>query len=165
MSTINEPMAPNSKTKGRALAAGPLPTVVRLRAGLVITILGLFVFTVGAKPDWFSWDRSPVVGFVQIAVFLVGLGLICLGGAVGLRALWNGAGRTIVADIGLRLVSTGYVISVFAGMADVFGMGSQPLPGVPYFGPWQATGVLIGEVLIAIGFLMLIPYRSVLSSL
>jgi len=155
----------NSSTKGRAVAAGPLPSAVRLRAGLVTTLIGLFVFTVGAKPDWFSWDRSPVVGFVQIAVFLVGLGLICLGGAVGLLALWNGSGRTIGADIGLRLVSTGYVISVFAGMADVFGMGSQPLPGVPYFGPWQATGVLIGEVLIAIGLLMLIPYRSVLGSL
>ena len=78
-----------------------------------------------------------------------GLGLICLGGYLGLLALWKGQPRTIVADIGLRLVSTGYVIAVFAGMADVFGMGSQPLPGVPYFGPWQATGVLIGEVLIA----------------
>jgi hypothetical protein len=140
------------------------PSGARLRAGLATSLAGFFVFTAGAKPDWFSWDRSPVVGFVQLAVFLVGLGLICLGGGVGLLALWNGRGRTIVADIGIRLVSTGYVISVFAGMADVFGMGSQPLPGVPYFGPWQATGVLIGEVLIAIGFLMLIPYRSIFRS-
>jgi hypothetical protein len=103
-----------------------------------------------------------VVGFVQLSVFLIGLGIICVGGAMGLLGLWNGRGRTIVADIGLRLVSTGYVISFFAGMADVFGMGSQPLPGVPYFGPWQATGVLVGEVLVAIGFLMLIPYRAIL---
>ena len=120
------------------------------------------VFTLGAKPDWFGWDRSPVVGFVQLSVFLIGLGIICVGGTMGLLGLWNGRGRTIVADIGLRVVSTGYVISVFAGMADVFGMGSQPLPGIPYFGPWQATGVLIGEVLVAIGFLMLIPYRALL---
>ena len=151
--------------KGRGGGTGTAPSAARLRAGLVTTLFGLFAFTVGAKPDWFSWDRSPVVGFVQLAVFLSGLGLICLGGAIGLLAVWNGRGRTIVADIGLRLVSTGYVISVFAGMADVFGMGSQPLPGVPYFGPWQATGVLIGEVLIAIGFLMLIPYRSTFTSL
>jgi len=33
------------------------------------------------------------------------------------------------------------------------------LPDVPYFGPWQAGGVLIGESIIAIGFLMLIPYQ------
>jgi hypothetical protein len=98
------------------------------------------------------------VGFVQIAVFLLGLAVMCVGGGFGLLSLWRGRGRTIVADIGLRLVSTGYVIAVFAGMADVFGMGSQPLPGVPYFGPWQATGVFIGEVLIAVGFVMLVPY-------
>jgi hypothetical protein len=134
-----------------------------MRASAIMTALGLFVFAVGAKPDWFGWDRSPVVGFVQIAVFLAGLGIICLGGYMGMLALWKGQLRTIVADFGLRLVSTGYVISIFSGMADIAGMGSQPLPGIPYFGPWQATGVLIGEVLIAIGFLMLVPYRAVLS--
>ena len=135
----------------------------RMRVSAITTLLGIFVFAVGAKPDWFGWDRSPVVGFVQIAVFLVGLGIICLGGYMGFLALWKGQLRTIVADFGLRLVSTGYVISIFSGMADIAGMGSQPLPGIPYFGPWQATGVLIGEILIAIGFLMLVPYRAVLS--
>ena len=135
------------------------PPSLRLRTGLAVTLIGLFVFVVGAKPNWFGWDRRPVVGFVQISVFVIGLGIICAGGYVGLLALWNGNPRTILADIGLRLVGTGYVISVFSGMADVFGMGSQPLPGVPYFGPWQATGVLIGQVIIALGFLMMMPYH------
>ena len=135
----------------------------RIRAGLVITLIGFFIFIVGAKPDWLGWDRSPVVGFVQIAVFLVGLAIICMGGYIGLLALWGGDQRSIAADIGLRLVSTGYVISVFAGMADIFGMGTHPLPGIPYFGPVQATGVVLGEVLIGIGFLLLIPYRSQIS--
>lgn len=134
------------------------PSRIRIRVGLLTTFVGLFVFTVGAKPGWFGWDRSPVVGFVQISVFLIGLAIICLGGYISLSALWRGATRTIAADIGLRLVSTGYVISAFAGMADVFGMGSQPPPQVPYFGPWQATGVLIGQIVIAVGFLLLIPY-------
>jgi len=132
---------------------------VRVRTGLLITLSGFFIFIVGAKPDWLGWDRSPVVGFVQIAVFLVGLAIICLGGYVGLLALWGGGQRSIAADIGLRMVSTGYVISVFAGMADVFGMGTHPFPNVPYFGPVQATGVMLGEIVIAVGFLLLIPYR------
>jgi len=132
----------------------------RVHTGLIVTLFGFFVFVVGAKPDWLGWDRSPVVGFVQIAVFLVGLAIICLGGYIGLLALWGNDQRSIAADIGLRLVSTGYVISVFAGMADVFGMGTHPLPNVPYFGPVQATGVVIGEILIAVGFLLLIPYKS-----
>lgn len=136
------------------------PSKLRVRVSFIITFFGLFIFIVGAKPNWLGWDRSPVVGFVQIAVFLVGLAFICLGGYIGMLTLWYGRQRTIAADIGLRLVGTGYIISVFAGMADVFGMGSQPPPQVPYFGPWQASGVLIGQAVIAAGFLMLIPYKT-----
>ena len=134
------------------------PSRLRVRISLILSFLGLFVFVVGSKPNWLGWDRSPVVGFVQIAVFLVGLAIICAGGYLGLLTLWGNAQRTIAADIGSRLVSTGYVIAVFAGMADVFGMGSQPLPQVPYFGPWQSAGVLIGQAVIALGFILLIPY-------
>ena len=131
---------------------------IRIRFSLVTVLFGLFVFVVGSKPNWFGWDRSPVVGFIQIAVFLIGLALICIGGYVGLVAMWGKEQRSIMADIGLRLVGTGYVIAVFTGMADIFGLGSQPLPMVPYFGPWQAGGVLIGQIVIAVGLLMTIPY-------
>ncbi len=137
---------------------------LRVRFSFVTTLFGLFIFVIGAKPNWFGWDRSPVVGFVQIAVFLVGLMLICVGGYVGLAALWGNEQRSIVADVGLRLVATGLVVAVFTGMADVFGLGSQPLPNVPYFGPWQAGGVLISQGLIALGFLMTIPYARLLRS-
>jgi hypothetical protein len=140
-------------------AANGSVSYLRIRFSLTSVILGLLIFTIGAKPNWFGWDRSPVVGFIQIAVFLVGLALICVGGFVGLSALWGKEQRSIIADIGLRLVGTGYVISVFTGLADVFGMGSQPLPNVPYFGPWQAGGVLIGQLVIALGFVMVIPYH------
>jgi hypothetical protein len=132
---------------------------LRIRFSLITVSLGFFIFAIGAKPNWFGVDNSPVVGFVQIAVFLVGLALICAGGYVGLSALWGSEQRSIIADIGSRLVGTGYVIAVFTGMADVFGLGTQPLPNVPYFGPWQAGGVFIGELIIAAGFLMIIPYR------
>jgi hypothetical protein len=132
---------------------------LRIRFSLIAVGVGLFVFMVGAKPKWFEVDRSPVVGFVQISVFLIGLAMICLGGYVGLTALWGKDQRSIIADIGLRLVGTGYVIAVFTGMADVFGLGTQPLPNDPYFGPWQSSGVLIGQIVIALGFLMTIPYH------
>ena len=132
---------------------------LRIRFSLANVFLGFVIFAVGAKPNWFGWDRSPVVGFIQIAVFLVGLALISAGGYVGLLALWGNEQRSILADIGSRLVGTGYVIAIFAGLADVFGLGTQPLPEVPYFGPWQAAGVFIGELVIIAGFLMIIPYR------
>lgn len=136
---------------------------LRIRFSLIAVGAGLLILAIGAKPKWFSWDNAPVVGFVQIAVFLVGLGLICVGGYIGLSALWGKEQRSIVADIGSRLIGTGYVIAVFAGMADVFGMGAQTLPDNPYFGPLQASGVFIGQCFIAVGLLMLIPYHLHLS--
>ena len=131
----------------------------RIRFGLATTLTGFVVFLVGARPDFIGMDRSPVIGFVQIAVFLIGLAIICIGGYISMMALWKDQKPSILADIGLRLVSTGYVICVFSGMADVFGLGSHLLPNVPYFGEWQARGVQIGEGFIAIGFLFLIPYQ------
>jgi hypothetical protein len=135
------------------------PSRSRIRLSLILSLFGLFVFLLGTRPALFGLDRSPVVGFIQIAVFTVGLGIICLGGYIGLTGFWKNTSRTISADIGSRLVATGYVIAVFAGMADVFGMGTQIFPRVPFFGPWQATGVELGQVLIAVGFILLIPYQ------
>ena len=137
----------------------PLVSRSRIRLGLIVVILGLLVFVIGANPALFGLDRSPVVGFVQIAVFLTGLAMICLGGYISLNALWNGVEKTIAADIGFRLVSTGYVIAVASGMADVFGFGRHRFPSVPYFGPVQALGVMVGELVIIVGFLLLIPYK------
>lgn len=131
---------------------------LRIRVGIILTIIGLFIYILGANPAIFGLDRSPVTGFIQIAVFLIGLAIICIGGFITLNALWNGEEKSIAADFGLRLVATGYVIAVATGMADVFGLGNHTFPNIPYFGPWQAIGVMIGEAVILVGFLMIIPY-------
>ncbi len=146
----NQSISPNTSPVG-------IPSRQRVRLGLLTTLIGLLIFLMGSRPALFGLDRSPVVGFVQISVFLVGLAIICIGGYIGLMTFWKNGDRTIAAEIGSRLVATGYVVAVFSGMADVFGFGTRPPPAVPVFGPWQATGVQIGECLIAIGFLMLIP--------
>jgi len=150
--TVKTSIAPDN-------SPGNVPSRVRIRCGLSLVLLGLLVFLIGARPSLFGLDRSPVVGFVQISVFLVGLAIMCIGGYITVMAFWRNGNRTIPADIGSRLVATGYVVAVFSGMADVFGFGTQLRPRVPFFGPWQAIGVQIGEVLIAIGFLLLIPYQ------
>ena len=156
--TKNQPVpasAPVETTPQRDNSVTP-----RIRISICLALIGLVIFAIGAKPDWFGWDRSPVVGFVQIIVFLIGLAIICLGGYIGLQSLWWGHERTITSEIGSRLAATGYVIAVFAGLADIFGMGSQSFPQSPYFGPWQASGVLIGQGIIALGFLLLIPFNA-----
>jgi len=129
----------------------------RLKSGLGVLFLGFLLFIIGIRPATFGLDRSPVIGFVQIAVFLIGLAVMCGGGYLALNALWNGRERSILADIGFRLVSTGYLIAAMSGMADVFGIGSHRFPKVPYFGAVQAIGVISGQLLIVLGFLMTIP--------
>lgn len=168
MSVPNE--APEPGTGAAAAASAPAPANDsatrpvrywrrRARTGLVITLVGFLVFLIGARPGMFTMDRSPIIGFVQIAVFLVGLAGICIGGYISLTSLWGDRPTSIAADIGLRLVATGYVIAVFAGMADIFGFGSHALPKLPFFGPWQARGVEAGQVFIALGFLLLLPFQ------
>ncbi|MBE9474298.1 MAG: hypothetical protein IMY85_05360, partial [Chloroflexi bacterium] len=40
-----------------------------------------------------------------------------------------------------------------------FGFGTQLSPEIPYYGPWQAMGVLVGEIIIVLGFIFQIPFR------
>ncbi len=132
----------------------------RVYLGLFIATIGFIVFIIGAKPEWIGQDRSPVIGFVQITVFLIGLAFLCLGGYISLAALWAGQEKSIAADIGLRLIGTGYVIAVFTGMADIFGMTVIDTPQIPHFGPWQSAGVQIGMGLIALGMILTVPPKK-----
>jgi hypothetical protein len=129
----------------------------RIRLGLIVLILGYLMFVLGVDPAFFGMDRSTVFGFVQITVFLVGLALICIGGYVIINALWNSRQKSILADIGIRLVATGYVIAVASGLADIFGLGSHPFPNIPSFGGVQIIGVILGEATIILGFIITIP--------
>jgi hypothetical protein len=131
---------------------------IRIRIGLIFAIVGYLMFLLGARPSLFGLDQSRVIGFVQISVFLAGLALITLGSYLILNAFWPSGKKTIAADIGSRLISTGYVICVFTAMADIFGLGSHPLPDV-LFGNLQARGMEIGMVTIAVGFLLMIRYK------
>jgi hypothetical protein len=135
-------------------------TLIR-RFGLTLTVLGMFVFTLGAVPGWFGLDNSEAVGFVQVGVLSFGLLLICLGGSYTLGSLWPRHWRSIAADIGLRLAWSGWVFAVVSALADVFGLGTRPLPiSFTFFGFWQARGVIIGEVVMFIGFAMMIPFQK-----
>ena len=132
----------------------------RVRNGLITAAAGFFLFILGARPSLFGLDRSPVVGFVQIAVFTLGLTIICAGGYATMTGLWFKRPMSILADIGIRLVATGYVISFFCGLADYFGFTRQHYPSMPSFGPLQSIGYLVGQIIIGVGFLMMLPFTS-----
>ena len=132
-----------------------------LNAGIGLTIAGFLIFIFGANPGIIGLDRNPYVGFAQTAIFSFGLALLCLGGFISLKSCQQaGYIQSLAQDIGIRLVATGYIISLISGMADVFGFGTQSWPFKPFFGPQQAAGVILGEVVIAIGFLLYLPISS-----
>jgi len=150
----------NRKNVNQQTSSNKFP-IRQIQFGLIIAVGGFLVFMVGARPELFLLDRSPVVGFIQIAVMLIGLAFICVGGYLSLIGLWKGNQISIAAELGGRLISTGFVIAVFSGLADIFGLGSHPTPDfIPYFGEWQARGVQIAEGFIAIGMLMMLPYTK-----
>ena len=131
----------------------------RIQFGLIVAVGGFLVFLIGVRPDLFQLDRSPVLGFIQIAVMLVGLAILCVGGYISISGLWIGRKRSIAAELGVRVISTGFIVAVFSGFADIFGLGSHPYPEfIPYFGEWQARGFQIAEAFIALGILMMLPY-------
>lgn len=135
----------------------------RIQTGLIGTFFGFLLVVLGAKPEFFGMDRSPVIGFMQTATFLVGLGVIGFSGYFCLMSFWPKGYTTITADFGLRLVATGWLIAIFSGMADVIGFGSHPMTGLIFFGRLQAMGVEIGEMMMGIGLVMIImPPHSTL---
>jgi hypothetical protein len=146
----------NLANKTLASEIQPFP-IKRIQIGLIIMFGGYLIFLLGARPGLFGLDRSKVIGFVQITVFLIGLAVIALGSYHTLISFWPKNKKSLLADFGSRVVSTGYVICVFTALADVFGFGSHPLPNV-FFGPLQAIGVMIGMGLIAIGIVMMVRF-------
>jgi hypothetical protein len=132
----------------------------RIRLGFIFTFAGLALFLLGARPSVYGLDRSPVIGFVQIAVFLLGIAVICIGAYIVMQALWQSRPTSLLFQIGMRFVQTGFVIALFTGLADVLGLGSHPLPK-PFFGSLQSAGVQAGEFVIGVGILMMFPFDRI----
>lgn len=142
----------------------PPPDFNRLaRFGVALIVAGFFVFVIGIFPAIIRLDLTPGFGVMQILVFLLGIGLMTLGGYVYTYATRQRARqRRLRHEVGIRLVATGYVLCVVSATADLIGIGSHNLPDTtPYFGLWQSSGVLIGVVVIIFGlFLYAMPVED-----
>jgi hypothetical protein len=129
------------------------------RRWMTLVLIGAFFFVLGVNPDLLGLDRSPVIGFVQIGVWLTGLATVLLGGYLTVRVVRNGRPTSLRADIGLRLIATGYVVAAAASLADFLGIGSHQLANL-YFGPMQVAGLVTGIVLSLFGLLLYWPRRA-----
>jgi len=132
-----------------------------LRIFLLIDLLGLILFLLGFQPGVFGLDRSPVVGYLQVVVFLFGLGLVTIC-TYSIESLLRPPGQmvTIREDIGIRLSATGYVLFAVSSTADLIGLGSHPLPGAPHLGVLQSIGILISTGIFILGFVLYYPIKS-----
>lgn len=126
------------------------------RRWMTLVILGLLVFVVGINPDLIGMNRSRVIGFIQMGVWLSGLGVLLLGAVLTVRVVRNGRPMSLRAEVGTRLIATGYVISAAASLADFLAIGSHRLPWV-YLGPLQVAGLAGGVVISLLGVLLYWP--------
>ncbi len=125
---------------------------------MTIVLLGLFVFVIGVQPDILGLNRSVTVGFVQIGVWLTGLAILLLASYATVRVVRNGKANSLRADIGTRLLATGYVVAAVASLADFIGVGAQHMPFIT-FGPVQVIGLVTGVVLSLLGVILYWPRR------
>ncbi len=137
-------------TKKQALAA---------RGWMTMVLIGLFIFLIGIYPNLIGMDRSSVVGFVQIGVWLLGLGILLLGATLAMKVIRNGYPTTLRSEVGLRLIATGYVLAVTASAADFIGIGSHALPGISY-GPLQVFGLALGVMVSLFGVILYGPGKA-----
>ncbi|MGI6249931.1 MAG: hypothetical protein ACOYKD_00995 [Anaerolineaceae bacterium] len=134
--------------------------MVRTRYALTLAMFGFLVFLIGLNPGIFGLDRGVSIGFVQILTLLIGLGLLTWGATIALLNFWDKQQKPLLADFGLRIIATGYVICVFAALADAFGLGTNPLPDV-FMGVLQTRALAGGMLVIAVGLVMLIRFKRV----
>jgi uncharacterized membrane protein YeiB len=127
---------------------------------LTLDFSGLFLFLLGFQPWIFGLDRSPVIGYLQVVVYLSGLGLVVVS-SFALEYLLRPPGQvlTIREDVGARLAATGYILVAVACTADLIGLGSHPLPGSPHLGLLQSAGLMVGIAMILIGLAMYHPRK------
>lgn len=128
------------------------------RVWMTLVLVGLFLFVLGVDPDLLGLDRSPVVGFVQVGVWLFGLALILLSAYATVRIIRNGRATTLRSEIGERLIATGYVVAAAASLADFIGIGSHTIPEL-IFGPLQLIGLSLGIFIALLGILLYWPRR------
>jgi hypothetical protein len=123
---------------------------------MTMVLMGLFVFMIGIQPDLIGMNRSPAVGFIQIGVWLTGLAFLLIGAYAAVRVVRNGRPNSLWADIGLRLIATGYVVAATSSLADFIGLGAHHMPDV-WFGQLQTFGLLLGIITCLGGILMYWP--------
>jgi hypothetical protein len=71
----------------------------------------------------------------------------------------NGRPHSLRADVGLRLIATGYVMAATASYADFLNLGSHTMPQV-HFGEVQVMGLALGVLTSLLGVVLYWPRKA-----
>ncbi|HEY69850.1 MAG TPA: hypothetical protein G4O08_04610 [Anaerolineae bacterium] len=123
----------------------------------LLGLAGLGAFVIGVEPDLIGMNLTPHVGFVQMSTWLAGLAAMLIGGYAAVRIIRNGRPTSLRAEIGVRLIATGYVFSLVASLADYMGIGTQHFPNLS-FGRIQVIGLAFGIVVSVVGLILYWPH-------
>ena len=129
------------------------------RLWMTVMFIGLLIFMVGIQPDLIGMNRSITVGFVQIGVWLTGLAILLVAAYSTVRVIRNGKPNSLRADIGIRLIATGYVVAAVGSLADFIGVGAHRMP-VVHFGYIQMIGLVTGVLLSMLGVILYMPWTK-----
>lgn len=125
--------------------------------GIALGALGIVLAMMGLFPGVTGRDPAEGVGPVQFVVLLIGMTLLHIGALIYVKfTFYGGRSSNLAQQIGVRLTWTGLLFTTISGMADFLGFGSQVTAArvEPVFGPIQATGVIGGLLLAALGVLI-----------
>jgi hypothetical protein len=128
------------------------------QAGIAISALGGVIALTGLFPSVIGLEQASGIGILQILVILAGFSILIFGAFIFVQsAYYAGIRHNLAQQIALRASMTGLIIAAASGLSDVLGFGSHPV-GIdaerPLLGTWQATGVLGGFLIAAIGVLI-----------
>lgn len=132
--------------------------MVRLsQLGIVLGVLGVVLAFMGLFPGVTGLTPTPGMGLIQVLTILTGFSLLIIGAFIFAKyAIYTYTSSNLAQQIGMRLALTGLLFAGMTALADVLGFGSNvpPVNTEPFFGPWQAIGLVGGFLLAAIGVLI-----------
>ncbi|KAA3654368.1 MAG: hypothetical protein DWQ04_34485 [Chloroflexi bacterium] len=129
----------------------------------LLVFFGVFLCFISLAAELLGLDRTPGFGMIQMFELLVGITFLTLAAFIYLSKTYKNGVRSLQADIGIRLASTGMVFAYVAGLSDLLGIGTHPHPDYerPFVGWLQLIGLGLGIVSILAGLLLYYTSRRV----
>jgi hypothetical protein len=135
----------------------------RTTASAILFIVGLLLSAISLGAEVLELNFTPGFGIVQMVQLLAGLTCLTLAGFLHLQNMRSpDTGRSLQADVGIRLAATGLVFAFISGFSDLIGIGTHITPEFerPYVGPLQLGGLIVGVLSITIGLILYYTSRG-----